>query len=521
MAQSVDHLIIGSGINALVAAAMLSKKGDSVLVIEREDRIGGCMFTSEDVTLPGYHHDVMAATFVLFLTGPAHGALGKDLAAHGLEFCHSPHPTAVLRPDGSALRLTMDRAANVTNFNAQSAGDGDQHASDVSGIEADAEFLFALLGQPLWSRQTAFLIAKQAWKRGLGPLKEWFGEALEPARGWLETRYTSPDVQALWAPWVLHVGLTPEASYGGQMARVIAFALEAAGAPVVKGGAGKAAEAFAALITANGGEIRTGVEAVKIAIEGGKATGAHTASGEFIAASNVIASTAPGQLYDNLLGEAGLTEPRKKFRHGRGNFQLHYALDGPIEWAADGLDDVALIHLSDGIDAVSKSCNEAERGMLPETPTICVGQPHRMDNSRCPEGKALLWLQIPDAPTVIKGDAAGEISTMPEWTDALREAFADRIEAILSRHITNWDAIKSKRRAYSPADLARMNINLVGGDPYGGACTLDQFFVWRPHAGQSNNATAIKGLHHIGASTHPGPGLGGGSGFNVAKSLGA
>ena len=151
MAQ-FDHLIIGTGINALVAAAMLSRKGDSVLMIERENRIGGCMYTSDDVTLPGYHHDVMAATFVLFLTGPAHGALGDDLAKHGLEFCHSPHPTAVLRPCGKALVFSTDRAANVAAFGQD---DGAQHAADVGRIEADAEFLFALLGQPLWSRQTA------------------------------------------------------------------------------------------------------------------------------------------------------------------------------------------------------------------------------------------------------------------------------------------------------------------------------------------------------------------------------
>ncbi len=520
MAQ-VDHLIIGSGINALVAAAMLSKKGDSVLVIEREDRVGGCMYTSDNVTLPGYHHDVMAATFVLFMTGPAQEALGADLAKHGFEYCHSPHPTAVLRPDGTALVLGMDRAANIETFNARSAGDGDQHGLDVGGIEQDAEFMFSLLGQPLWSRQMGWMIAKRAWKSGLGPLKEWFGEALEPARGWLETRYASPDVQALWAPWVLHVGLTPEASYGGQMARVIAFALEAAGAPVVKGGAGQAAAAFRSLIEANGGEVRTGVEASRILVKGGQAVGVETASGERLMAQNVIASTAPGQLYEGLLADTPVQKPQKKFRYGRGNFQLHFALDGPIEWASDGLEDVALIHLADGIDSVSKSSNEAERGLLPETPTICVGQPHRMDPSRCPEDKALLWLQIPDAPRVIKGDAAGQIETGSDWTEEIREAFADRLEAILSRHIRNWDSIRLKRRAYSPADLAQMNINLVGGDPYGGACTLDQFFVWRPFAGQRNASTPIKNLHHIGASTHPGPGLGGGSGFNLAKGLGA
>ena len=515
-----DHVIIGSGINALVAAAMLSRKGDKVLVVERENHIGGCMRTDE-VTLTGFHHDVMAATFVLFLTGPAYGALGEDLAKHGLEFCHAAHPAAVLRPDGSSLVLSMDRAANVAAFNAARAGDGDQHGRDVGAVEQDAAFLFALLGQPMWSRKTAMLVTKQAWKRGLGNLKSWFGEAMEPARGWLETRYSSASVQALWAPWCLHVGLTPEASYGGQMSRVIAFALEAAGAPVVKGGAGQAAAAFRSLIEANGGVIRTGVEATQIMVDRGKAHGIITADNEQIYASNVIASTAPGQLYDGLLAGAHTPETPKKFRHGRGNFQLHYALDGPVAWKAEGLEDVALIHLADGVDSVSKSSNEAERGMLPEVPTICLGQPHRMDPSRCPTGKAVLWVQIPDAPSLIKGDAAGKIKTTPEWSEEMREAFADRIEGILRKHIKGFDKLKLARRAYSPADLEAMNVNLVGGDPYGGACGLDQFFVWRPHGGQINNATSIKALHHIGASTHPGPGLGGGSGFNVATGLGA
>lgn len=518
---SYDHVIIGSGINALVAAAMLSKKGDSVLVLEREDRFGGCMFTSDEVTLPGFYHDVMAATFVLFMTGPAQEALGEDLARHGFVYCHTAHPTAVLRPDGSSLVLTMDRDANVNAFNAGAAGDGDRHREDVSGIEQDAQFLFALLGHPLWSRQTFMLLAKQTWKRGLGGLKSWFGQAMEPARGWLETRYGSPAVQALWAPWVLHVGLTPESSYGGQMARVIAFALEAAGAPIVKGGAGQAVRAFCKLIEANGGELRKSTEAKVILVENGKAIGVETAAGEKIPAHNVMASTAPGQLYDELLQNHKGTEFKKKYRHGRGNFQVHYALDGEIEWKTQGLEDVALIHLTDGIDAVSKSCNEAERGMLPEVPTICVGQPHRLDPTRCPEGKAIFWLQIPDAPPVIKGDAAGKIKTDPDWTEKMREAYADRIEAILAKHIKNWKAIKLKRHAYSPADLESMNVNLVGGDPYGGACTLDQFFMWRPHTGQVNNGTTIKKLYHIGASTHPGPGLGGHSGFNVAKGLGA
>ncbi|OCW57865.1 phytoene desaturase family protein [Hoeflea olei] len=525
MAQ-YDHIIVGSGINALVAAAMLSAKGNRVLVLERADRFGGCMRTDE-ITLPGFHHDVMAATFVLFLTSPAHAALGADLARHGLEFCHTPHPTAVLRPDGSSLVLSTDRAANIKAFNALAPGDGDRHGADVGAIEADAPFLFALLGGELWSWPTAKLLAGQAWKRGLKGLAAWVGQSLRPMRAWLETSYASPMIQALWAPWALHTGLTTESAYGAQMGKVIAFALEAAGAPVVKGGSGQAAAAFKALIEEKGGELRAGADVDEVLTRNGRATGVRLADGTEITASNVICSVAPGQLYGRLLRNTPVAKSDdvqtglREFRHGRGDFQLHYAIDGPIRWKTKGLDDVALIHLADGIDSVSKSSNEAERGMLPAAPTICVGQPHRLDPSRCPEGKSILWLQIPDAPRVLKGDAAGEIATDGVWTDAVREAFADRIEAILASHIEGFGDSVLARKAYSPADLEALNVNLVGGDPYGGSCALDQFFIWRPFAGSTNNATAVANLHHIGASTHPGPGLGGGSGFLLAKRLGA
>jgi len=520
--MAVDHIIIGSGINALVAAAMLSRKGKRVLILEREAVAGGCMRT-EECTLPGFRHDVMAATFVLFLTSPAHAELGADLARHGLEFCHTRHPTAVLRPDGSALVLETDRAANMAAFNALAPGDGDRHAHDVGTIEADAPFLFGLLGGKLWSWPTLKLVIGQARKRGLQGLAAWFGSALTPARGWLETSYQSPLVQALWAPWVLHTGLTPESTYGGQMGKVIAFALEAAGAPVVKGGSAAAVGAFASLITEKGGEIRTGADVERILVKDGKVTGVRLTTGEEIAAPSVLASVAPGQLYGRLLQDLHLPDDKaaaQTYRHGRGNFQLHFALDRHPEWLTDGLDDVALIHLADGIDSVSKSANEAERGLFPETPTICVGQPHRLDATRAPGGKAVLWLQIPDAPRIIKGDAAGEIAGL-EWDEATREAFADRIEAILARHIKDFSAIKLARRAYSPADLAAMNMNLVGGDPYGGACSIDQFFIWRPFPQSGNGDLKVRGLSHIGASTHPGPGLGGGSGFLAAKGLGA
>ena len=498
---------------------MLALKGDKVVVLEREARIGGCM-VSDTATVPGFVHDVMATTFVLFVTSPAYAALAGDLARHGLEFCHTKHPTAVLRPDGSALVLTMDRAANVAAFNSLALGDGDRHGADVGAIGEEAGFLFGLLGGDLWSWRTVRLVAAQVWARGVRGMAAWFGAALAPARGWLEGGYKSELVQALWAPWVLHCGLTPESAYSAKMGQVVAFALEAAGAPVVKGGAGAAVAAFRALIEEKGGVLRTGVDVDRIIVEAGAVVAVETAEGERIGARSVLASVTPGQLHGRLLRDGAALVDKQAgavWRHGRGNFQLHYALNGPVDWHTEGLADVALIHLSDGIDAVSASANQAERGLLPSVPTLCVGQPHRLDASRCPVGKAILWVQVPDAPRLIKGDAARKIITGPVWTEATREAFADRIEDILAQHIVGFSANILARRACSPADLAAMNVNLVGGDPYGGACSVDQFFLWRPSAA----APAVKGLRQIGASTHPGPGLGGGSGYLAAKALGA
>ncbi|RUV01233.1 NAD(P)/FAD-dependent oxidoreductase [Mesorhizobium sp. M6A.T.Cr.TU.017.01.1.1] len=519
-----DHIIVGSGINALVCAAMLGGKGAKVLVLERNDRIGGCMRT-EEITAPGFIHDVMATTFVLFITSPAYAALGKDLARHGLEFCNTGTPTGVLRPDGSHAILRTDRPANVAGMNTMTAGDGDRHGSDVGEIERNAGLLFGLLGGSLWSYPTAKLLAGEAWRRGPRGLAAFLGEALVPARGWLERSYQSETTRALWAPWVLHAGLGPEDAFSGQIARVIAFALEAAGAPIVKGGAKNLLSAFEALIKERGGVIRTGGDVASIVQSGGRATGVRLASGETVTAKkSVICSVTPTQLYERLLGDAAPkadVEATQKYRYGKGNFQIHYALDKPPAWRGDGLDKVALLHLTPGLDGVSKACNEATRGMLPEVPTICVGQPHALDPSRCPDGKAILWLQLPEAPRHIKGDAAGKLPTPADgrWTEALREAYADRAEAILASHIAGFKDSVIARRAYSPADLETMNINLVGGDPYGGSSAIDQSFLWRPFKTSRNHATGVKGLYHIGASTHPGAGLGGGSGFLLAGRL--
>ena len=100
-----------------------------------------------------------------------------------------------------------------------------------------------------------------------------------------------------------------------------------------------------------------------------------------------------------------------------------------------------------------------------------------------------------------------------------KDAKRGKLFAKLARQIPNLTGAIRQRVVISPADLEKININLVGGDPYAGSCAPDQFFILRPLPGLPHHRTPIAGLYHIGASTHPGPGLHGASGLLAAKDI--
>src|SRR4029077_4761752 len=209
-----------------------------------------------------------------------------------------------------------------------------------------------------------------------------------------------------------------------------------------------------------------------------------------------------------------VAEGARRFRYGRSEMQIHYALSEPPRWDGDErLAQTAIVHVTPGLDGVSRAVNEAEPGLLPDEATIVVGQPLTLDRSRAPDGRGLLWIQLQELPWRIKGHASGTPYVgNGEWTDELRERYADRIQARLSRHIPNLESSILKRVALGPPDLQRANVNLRHGDPYGGSLALDQNFLWRPFGSSPGHTTPVERLWQIGASTWPGPGLRAGSG---------
>jgi len=523
---SYDAVFVGSGINSLAGAALLAKEGWRVCVLERNDWLGGAIRT-EEITEPGFRHEVFSSWHPLWAGSSAYAELKDDLDARGLEYLNTELPTGSLFSDGSAAFLSTSLEANVAEFDGLAAGDGAAWQGVNDAFMPNADLSFALLGTELYSA-AGLLLAGQALRRfGRDGMLEFTGGLLASCRDWLGDTFDSPRVHGLLAPWVLHTGLGPDQASSGFMTQVIGIALQLGGMPVPRGGGSELVRALVGMIEDSGGSAETGRDVDRVLVGPDGASGVRLADGEVVGARRaVIANVTPQQLYDRLL--AGVSVPSahvraaRRFRYGRGEMQIHCALSARPDWVGDErLGRTAIVHLTPGLDGVSRAVNEAERGLLPTEATIVCGQPMAVDPSRAPEGTWILWIQLQELPGGrVKGDSAGELDVGGGgWTEELREAYADRIQERLGRHIRNLDSALLQRVTWSPADMEAANVNWVGGDIYAGSCALDQNLLWRPRPGLPGHRTAVPQLFHIGASTHPGPGLGAGSGYLVAKEL--
>ena len=524
-----DAIFVGSGINSLVGAALLARDGWNVCVLERNDVPGGCIRTSSDLTLPGFTHEVLASWHPLFTGSAAYGELKADLDRRGVTYLNTDLPTGTAFPDRSAAFITGSLEGNVIEFDRLAPGDGAAWERQFTSFMDNADLAFGLLSTELWSAAGLSLGRKALRRLGRRGLLEFSGNTLVSCRDWVTSTFQSDASHGVLAPWVLHTGLGPDQATSGFMTQVIGAALQLGGMPVPEGGGVRLVDALAGIVCDAGGEVRLEADVRRVIVSNGRATGVRLADGEVLAATRaVVASVTPTQLYGSLLGDtevpASVTEAASRYRYGRAEMQIHLALDAPPQWSgpdAERLGRCPIVHVTPGLNGVSRAVNESERGLLPVEATIVCGQPVALDPSRAPDGKSILWLQLQELPAGrVKGDAAGDLDVGDgTWTEQLREAYADRIVARLGDSITNLEKATLKRVVNSPRDIEGLNKNLVDGDIYGGSCALDQNLLWRPLAEAPGHETAVAGLWHIGASTHPGPGLGAGSGYLVAKEL--
>jgi phytoene dehydrogenase-like protein len=525
--ERCDALIIGGGHNGLVCAAYLAGAGLKVTLLERRAVVGGAAVTEE--FHPGFRNSV--AAYTVSLLNPKI-IRDLDLPRHGLRVverrCANFLPTA----DGRYLLSGEGRTQQqVAGFSARDAARLPEYAER---LEAVAELLRGLL------LTTPPNVLEGSWRAALPELlqaariggrlrrldmslrRELLALFAMSAGDYLDNWFESDPIKAVYgfdgivgnyaSPYapgsayvLLHHVLGEVNGKRGAWGHAI-------------GGMGAITQAMAQAALSRGARIRLATAVREVLVEGDRAVGVVTESGETLRAAAVVSNLNPKLLYLKMLAPAALPaefrEHMSHWRCGSGTFRMNVALAElpdftclPGRTPADH--HTAGIIIAPTLAYMERAYFDARALGWSRSPIIELVIPSTLDDTLAPAGQhvASLFCQHV-APQLPNGES---------W-DAHRETVADLMIETVTAWAPNFKAAVLGRQVMSPLDLER-TFGLVGGDISHGMLSLDQLFSARPMLGYGNYRGPLRGLYMCGAGTHPGGGVSGAPGHNAAREI--
>jgi phytoene dehydrogenase-like protein len=492
-----DAIVIGAGPNGLVGANVLADAGWDVLVLEANPQPGGAVRSAELVE-PGFVSDLFSAFYPLGIASPHLAALGLD--DYGLEWINAPAVVAHPTSDGMCATLYRDAERTAASVGAFAAPDADAWRRLSRTWERIQPGFVEFLMRPFPPVRGALDLVRR-----LGSAKEVLDFArlgTMPLRRHTEEEFEGAGASRLLAGNALHADVTPDSAGSALYGWVLCGIGQTLGWPVPRGGAQKITDALVARLRARGGELRCGEQVEEVVVRGGRASGVRTAAGtEHQAARAVLADTGVQALFEQMLPPSHRRE-LKHFQLDNATIKVDWALDGPIPWNHDDARAAGTVHVTEGLDALSRHAAEIDRGELPSEPFLLLGQYARYDPGRCPEGKEVAWAY----------------THLPHgvWRDELTESYADLMEEQVERVAPGFRALIRGRHVFTPTKLEAADQNLVGGAVNGGTAQIHQQLVFRPAPGLARPETHVDGLYLASAAAHPGGGVHGACGANAA-----
>ena len=463
-----DAVVVGSGPNGLAAAVTLARAGLAVHVVEGAPTPGGGCRT-EELTLPGFRHDVCSAAHPLlalspFFADPAFDGLRARLVQPEVPFAHP-------LDGGRAVAAYRSVASTAEALGSDGAAYRRLLGPLVDDLEAVVDAVLAPIRRP--------------------PARPWalarFGVAGAGSLEHLARRFDGTPARALLAGAGGHAVRPLSAPLTAGFALLLTAAAHRVGWPVVAGGSSGVADALVDELTRLGGTVETGRWVERLS--------------DLPASTAVLVDVAPTALL-RLAGDrlpAGYRRALGRFVPGPGVCKVDWALSGPVPWTAEACRAAGTLHLGGTLREVAAAEADVAAGRLPDRPYCIVVQPGVVDATRAPGDGRTLWAYC----------------HVPNGSD---RDVADAVQAQVERFAPGFGDLVLERRSVTAARMADHNPNYVGGDIGGGGNTVRQTLS-RPVAAWNPYRVPVPGLFLCSSSAPPGGGVHGMCGVYAARTV--
>jgi phytoene dehydrogenase-like protein len=519
--KEYDAIVIGAGHNGLTNAAFLAKAGLDVLVLEKNDYIGGATVSRE--LQDGWKYS--NCSYVCSLFRPEiYQAL--DLGRHGLE--------VVPIQGGVTFMQNGDHYGNYHQHDVRRreiARHSQRDADAVIRFDADLmkwcrlirTFLLRTPPDPTSFKprdmmEFAFLL-KKFYELSESQLYEFTRFFTMSIAEYLHEYFESDVILAHYSGGsIIGTGLgvySPGTAYvllhhamgdvDGNMGSW-GFA---------RGGMGSVSKAISSACQSFGGQIRTNAEVAQINVKDRRANGVTLASGEVIKARAVVSNLDTKRTFLKVMDRKDLPSDvvryAENFKIRGSSGKLNIALDGMPTFS--GLPDgspltLGHMHFSDSLQRLERAYDDWKDNRWSIDPYTDTLIPTQFDPSMAPPGKHMMTVFVQYCPYNLEGG----------WTDEKRNAFGDAVINQIAEYSPDFKDMIVHKEIRTPREI-EAEVGLTEGNIFQGELTLDQLLFNRPFPGCAQYRGPVKNMYLCSASTHPGGGVMGAPGANSAREI--